>query len=458
MTGKPLGSLRASGPPPQASAKGALTAASMAFFLVILAGTSLNVGLASLASDLKTGVAGLTWVVNGYALVFASLLLFAGSLADRLGARRVFFSGLTVFTLASIGCAVAPSLYSLIAAQALVGLGAALILPASLGLVSSVYPGPGERGRAIAIWASAGGIAIAGGPVIGGLLVSVAGWRAIFAANAAVGIATLTFATGRLPSILPAASRKRLDVAGQLTAVIALCALTLVVVEFRHNYIVSACAAVTALLAVAGFIAVGKTIEDPMLPLQLLKIPVVYRTTTIGLLVNFSYFGELFAVSLYVLTVRNYSSLWTGVALLPMTATVPLANLLTRRIVSLYGARGTMLLGTTMCGLAMFTLTVIRTGTPYPLLSVPLLFVGFGLGLVVPSMTAELLGAVKPDQRGLAAGVLSAARQIGAVLGVAWCGSAIGTGHFVNGLRVTLVIAGAALLTSAVLAARLPRL
>ncbi|HYZ81174.1 MAG TPA: MFS transporter, partial [Solirubrobacteraceae bacterium] len=302
-----------------------LLAVSLGYFMVILDATVVNVALPSLGRDLGGGVSDLQWVVDGYTLGFAVLLLSAGSLGDRLGGRRVFEAGLWLFTAASAACALAPSVPMLVAARLFQGLGAALLVPSSLALLRAAYPDARERARAVGIWGGVAGVAAASGPIIGGLAVSVVSWRAVFFVNVPIGLIGLWLAARHLP---PRAEPTGggLDPVGQLAGVLALGLLTFGLID-------SAVLPLVAFpFALAAFVALERRIKRPMLPLGLFRSHTFSGSSYVGLAINLGFYGQLFVISLYFQQVRGYSALQTGLALLPMGVFVALSSVLSGKL------------------------------------------------------------------------------------------------------------------------------
>lgn len=432
-----------------------LAAAALSFFMAITATTAVNIALPPIRREFGVGVSDLTWVVNAYSLVFASLLLSGGALGDRIGVHRVFRNGLGCFTAASAACGLAPTLTALIATQAVAGLGAAAVVPTSLTLVSQAFEPAAARARAIAVWAAAGGAAIAAGPLLGGLLIGALGWRSVFGLNVVAGIAAI-LAAGPSPGTSDTAER-RLDPVGQVLAVAALASLTFALVEGRaagwgSPAIVAA--GVTAVVAAGAFLLVESRVAAPMLPLSLFRVPAFSAATAIGLLLNFGAYGQIFVLALYFQSVRGYSPLVAGLAFLPMTAMISASNLVVGRLIPRTGNRPPLVVGALLCAAGYCVLGLLGAHAPYGLLVAPLLAVGVGGGLIVPPMTAALLAAAPPHLLGVASGVLNSSRQIGGVIGVALFGSLIAGAGFAAGLRAGLVIAAAALLLAAVGAVR----
>jgi MFS transporter, DHA2 family, methylenomycin A resistance protein len=423
-----------------------LIAICLGYFMVILDATVVNVALPALGRDLGGGVSGLQWVVDGYTLVFAGLLLSAGSLGDRLGGRRVFELGLLLFTLASAACAAAPSVPLLVEARVAQGLGAALLVPSSLALLRAAYHDPRERARAIGVWGAVAGIAAASGPVVGGVLVSVLSWRAVFLLNLPVGIAGLLLARRHLP-----ASGERtgtgIDPAGQITGIAALTLLTFAVIEKELLPLV------LSIVLLAVFVACEHWAREPMLPLKLFRDSTFSGASFVGLAINLGFYGQLFVISLYFQHVRGWSALATGLALLPEGVFVALSSALSGRVMGRVGPRLPMIAGLLLGGTGLVGLVVAGHTTSYPLLVPPLIAAGFGMAFTMPAATTAIIGAAPAERAGIASGVLNASRQAGGAIGVALLGTFVGNGAFIPGLRTAMVVAGSAFFLAAAVAA-----
>ncbi len=432
-----------------------LIAICLGYFMVILDATVVNVALPALGRDLGGGVSALQWVADGYTLVFAGLLLSGGSLGDRLGGRRVFRGGLVLFTLASAGCAAAPSVAALVIARLAQGLGAALLVPSSLALLRAAYDDPRERARAVGIWGAVAGIAAASGPVIGGLLVSAATWRAVFLLNLPVGLGALLLAHRHVPRGGDRTGAG-LDPAGQMAGVAALTSLTLGLIEGGNSGWTSPSALVPLLafvpLAVV-FLALEQRAPDPMLPLGLFRSRAFSSAGFVGLAINLGFYGQLFVLSLYFQHVRGWSALATGLALLPEGIFVALSSALSGRAMARVGTRLPMLFGLVLGGAGLAALAVAGRSTSYALLVPPLVAAGFGMAFTMPAATAAIIEAAPADRAGIASGVLNASRQAGGAIGVALLGTLVGGGAFIPGLRAAMLTAGGAFLLAATVVA-----
>lgn len=406
-----------------------ITATSFGFALVQLDVTIVNVALPHIATDLHTGVAGLQWVVDAYALAFAVLLLGMGYLGDRLGARKVYLCGMFLFTAASVLCGCATDAVSLIVGRALQGMGAAAMLPCSLALLSHATAHEHAlRARAIGWWTAAGSIAIAAGPIIGGLLMSATNWRSIFFVNVPV-CAVGAWLTLRVPETERKAQHKHFDLSGQLLAILVVTGLTMAVIEAHPlgwtHPVVLACIAMV-LVAAPLFVLVESRSPAPMLPLLFFKARGFSTAVVYGMVMNFTYYGIVFLLSLYLQRVHGYSALRTGLAYLPLTATFFGVNVFSGWLVGRTGARLPMVLGA-MIDCAGFGLFLLLGADSLYLLMLPafaLLPAGMGLG--VPAMTTTVLSSVEKEASGTASGVLNSARQAAGAMGVALFGSLAG--------------------------------
>lgn len=434
-----------------------LIATGIGVTLIILDVTVVNVALERIQASFATTVTGLQWVMNAYTLAFASLMLSAGALGDRLGARRVFVAGFVLFTLASLACGAATSLAMLVAARVVQGVGAALCLPSSLALISVSFPAPAARAKAVAIWSAIGGLALAAGPVVGGILVDRLGWPSIFFINLPLGAVGIWLTLRHAPSVVHGAGRG-LDPAGQLLAIVALASLTVLFIQsgplgWSHPVVIASAVAVVA--ATIAFIVVESHSADPMLPLALFRNRAVSGSCLVGLLTNFAFYGLMFVLSLYFQVVKGFTPLQAGLAFLPMTALVTVGNLVAGWLTARYGARLPMVVGQAVAAGGYLALARIGSDTSYVAIIGPLLAAGFGTSLTVPSMTAAVLAHVERQRAGIASGVLNAARQIGGVIGVGAFGSLIAAhgGDLVGGMHLAQLAAGAALVLGCIISA-----
>lgn len=422
------------------------------WFMVMVDATIVNVALPKLGHEFGASVGGLQWVVDGYVVAFAALLLSAGWLGDRLGGRIVFQGGLALFVVASLACALSPSLFVLIVARIIQGVGAAALVPSSLSLVQASYSDQRVRARAIGVWAMVGGVATGCGPLLGGILAGTLGWRWLFGVNIPIGIVGL-FMVWRFVTVgrEPAKSARGwgFDYWGQLTAVVALVALTAALVRAGQGGVSSPgviLLLVAFVVGAVGFVLTERRVKNPMLPLALFRSRAVSAATTVGLLMNLGFYGQLFVLTLYLQQVRHYSALLTGLALLPQTGVIALGSWLGGQLTSRVGPRIPMLIGLSIGAVGFFTLTVIHQGISYAAIVAPIAAAGFGISFTMPAATSAVVEGVPADRSGIASGSLNASRQVGGAIGIALLGAFIGGGaaHFVSGFRVALLIAGSA--------------
>jgi DHA2 family methylenomycin A resistance protein-like MFS transporter len=434
---------------PSVQSRRVLAATSVSYFIVILDTSIVNVALERISVALSMPIAGLQWVTNAYTLVFAALLLSGGTLGDRLGARNVYLAGLALFTLASMSCGLAPNLPMLVAARAVQGIGAALLVPCSLKLISQASPSPEARSRAIGFWVGCGGVAMAAGPIFGGALIRLLDWRSIFFVNVPVGLVGMAM-TCRVTRDKPNGPARRLDVAGQLAAIVALAASIGVLIEGEplgwHAPSVRLGMGLTV-CGWAAFLAIEARVREAMLPLSLFRSGVFSGSTFVSMASAFVFYGLLFVASLYYQRVRGYTPLSTGLALLPMTAMVAIGGLLSARLTKAGGSRASMCIAFGLYAAGALGLMALVAGAPNWTAVVPLLAIGFAAGYVTPAATAPALSTVEPRAAGIAAGVLNSARQSGSALGVAVFGSAIAA-HVPFVLAMRAVLFGAAVVAA----------
>jgi MFS transporter, DHA2 family, methylenomycin A resistance protein len=419
----------------------ALLATSLGFGVVQLDVSVVNVAIKPIGADLGGSVSGLQWVVNAYTLTFAALILSAGALGDRIGAKRVFLAGFVVFTSASALCGLAPGLGVLWAARAVQGIGAAALVPCSLTLLNHAYRDSGARARAVGLWAAGASVALSAGPLIGGVLIAAAGWRAIFFINLPIGLLAIGL-TVRYARETPRSRERGVDLPGQAAAIVTLTALAAAMVAggqrgFADPLVLGG----FGLAAAAGvaFVLIEHTRAQPMLPLSLFGSRTFSAATAIGLVINVAFYGLIFVFSLYFQITLHYSALRTGLAFAPASVAVLAANLLASRITRAIGNRRAIAAAAALMAASLAGLLVIGASTGYPVIVAQLAALGFGLGLVVPAMTAALLGSVEASRSGIASGTLNTARQAGSVIGVALFG-ALAAASLVSGLRLGLVI------------------
>jgi MFS transporter, DHA2 family, methylenomycin A resistance protein len=425
--------------------------------LVVLDANVLNVAVPTIRAELGGGVTVLLWVIAAYSLPFAVLLLSAGALGDRVGARRMVLAGLTVFAAASLACTAAPSAGFLIAGRAVQGAGAALLAPGCLALIAGMYPRAGERARAVGVWAGVSGIGFAAGPALGGVLVAAAGWRSIFLLNLPVIAAAMWLIARHVPA--PAAKPERFDLPGQVLAAGGLAAVVAGLVQSAGGGFTPA--VITALaggaVMLAGFWAVERSRErhgrSVMLALSLVA-PAPMRAGLLAAAVfNFGLYGMLIVFSVVLQQQHHYSALQAGLAFLPLTVVAAMTSgLLAGRLTARHGARPVLTAGLTLAAAGCAVLAWFGQHSGYGLAAAGFTVFGAACGLSLPALTALVLASAPAGQAGRASGVLNAARQLGGVLGVALLG--LITVSHPSRLPLALGLAGAAFAAAGVAAAR----
>ncbi|MFF4397725.1 MFS transporter [Streptomyces sp. NPDC001480] len=434
-----------------------LLAVCAGYFMVILDVTVINVAVPAVGRDLSASLTGIQWITDGYTLVFAGFLMTGGALGDRLGNRRVFCSGVVVFTVASAACAFAPSAPFLVGARLVEGLGAALIVPGSLALLQEAYPAPAARSRAFGLWGSMAGIAASAGPLLGGLLVSTVGWRWVFLINLPVGVACLVL-TSRHVAPSPRHPDRALDWPAQCAVVAAVALLTAALNEAgRRGWSDPAVLAGLglAVLAVAAFALRERLARFPALPLRLLRSRTMSGGAAIGLLFNFGFYGMVFTASLDFQHQRGFSALKTGLALFPAVAMTTFASVLSGRLTRRTGDRPLVVSGMLLGALGLAGWAAAGLDPAYPLLVLPMMATGFGTSFALTGSTATVMGAAPPAYAGAASALFNTTRQIGSAMGVALGGSLLATStDYGAGLRTSMIIGALAYLTAAALAWR----
>ncbi|MFE2376058.1 DHA2 family efflux MFS transporter permease subunit [Streptomyces sp. NPDC059398] len=436
-----------------------LVAICLGYFMVILDVTVVSVAVPVIGTALHTSVTGLQWVVDGYSVVFAGLLLFCGGLGDKLGGRSVVLVGLLVFTLASAGCGAAPTASGLILARLVQGIGAALMVPASLALLKSAYPDKAARARAFGVWAAVSGLAAGAGPVVGGVLVAGFGWRSIFLVNIVVGAVALALTVRYVPSThtrtARSAARPGLDVLAQAAMAVGLACLTGGLIEagalhWTHPVVLGAFAA--SLAGGLAFVLLERRSIAPMLPLSLFRSRDFSASVAIGVLLNIGFYGLLFLAPLYFQRMHHYSALRTGFALLPLVGVVALSSAVAGRITARTGPRLPMVAGLTAGAAGLAGWLVAGPQTSYPALVAPMAAAGFGTAFTMPASTAAVMETVPDSRGGAAAAAFNAARQLGSAIGVAVFGTLV-AGDFLGGLHTAVSVGAAGFVAAAVVAA-----
>ena len=437
----------------------AIVSTGAAFFMIVLDTSIVNLALPRIRDVFHADLTTLQWLVDGYALVFASLLLNAGVLGDRYGAKRVFSVGLLIFCAASAACGLAPDMATLQCARAVQGIGAAMLLPNSLASLNHTVKDPDRRKIAVSAWASAGALGVALGPLIGGVLVQYLDWRSIFLVNVPVGLMGVWLARRHVASGSRQMHRE-LDPIGQLLAVATLATLTYWMISAGRSHALSPsmiASGVGVILLGAAFLAVESRHANPMLPLDLLFRPALGSVALVGLLHNVGIYGLIFALSLAFQELRGMTPVGAGLLFLPMTLSLATGTRVGAKFLQKSNPFGPQIWGHAASALGAIALAVVGFDRDSVAIAIPLCFIGMGAGITVPSMNLSVLDSVGRERSGLASGILNGARQTGGVIGVALLGTLIGGPATAAGARWAAVAAAIALAGASALAARVRR-
>jgi DHA2 family methylenomycin A resistance protein-like MFS transporter len=436
-----------------------LVALAMGFVMATLDVTVVNVATANIQANLGISLAGLTWVVDGYILTFASLLLTGGSLANRYGDKTVYMGGLTLFVAASLLCAAAPTGTVLVAARLLQGAGAALFMPSSLSLLALAYPDEKQRARMFGIWSAIVSISSGIGPFVGGVMVDAFGWRSIFAINLPIGILGLLM-TQRIIASSPR-MQNEWNIASHGLGLLSLTGLSFALIEgpsygWTSPPIVGSIslAAISAIL----FLLRERKAVNPILPGALVRDLRFSAANLVGLLLNLALFGGMFMLSLFLQQAQGARPMIAGLQLLPMMIVFVAGNLLFARVAPRMGTQLPMLVALIAAGVGSLLLAAIGPTTSYVSLAAIYATVNLGVGVSVPAMTATVMEAAGRAHANIAGAVLNANRQIGALVGVAVVGVVLHeSADWYQGANTTFLIVALAYLTAAWLVWRFVR-
>jgi DHA2 family methylenomycin A resistance protein-like MFS transporter len=416
-----------------------------AVFMTVMDCLIVNVALESMQRALGAELSHLQWVVDAYTLSFASCLLVAGALGDRLGYRRMFSAGLWLFILASVACGLAPSLGFLVLARACQGVGAALLLPNALSLLNRTYQDPVAKAKAVGVWACCSSAGASAGPVVGGFLVGAFGWRSIFFVNVPFGILAAILLRVSVKERKAEGQQRPFDWASQALAVLALASLTYALIEGRARG-VHAVLLPVALLAVSALLfgLRQKHSANPMLPRELPRIPAWANANLAAFLICFTYYGFVFMASLYFQTYRHFSPMLTGLTFLPMTILQPFLHPFLGRWVAKAGPRTPMTLSLGLAAVGLFLASFMGAETPRLWLGLIMLPIGLGLSLGLSPALVSMLRATPRENSGVASGIFNTARQVGSLLGVAILGAFLGSdAHFLRGFHAAVLLSSA---------------
>jgi EmrB/QacA subfamily drug resistance transporter len=443
-----------------------LGAVAFGLFMIMLDNTIVNVALPSIQRDLGISISELEWVVNGYALTFAVFMLTGGKLADLFGRRRLFILGLVIFTASSLACGLASSAGFLIGARVVQGVGSAMMNPATLSIITFTFP-PRQRGMAIGIWAGVSAMALAIGPLVGGVITEQINWSWIFFINVPVGVIAIVVARLVIKESKDTSKEQRLDLPGLLSSGIGLFALTYALIE-SNNYgwtsprILGLFA--VAAVALTTFVLLELHQRLPMLDLTLFRNATFAGANAVMLLIALAMFGVFFFMSLFVQNVLGYSATQAGASFLPMTILIVLVAPLAGRLSDHIGSRWLMGTGMTLVAVSLILFGRLTEASSYWNVLPGMLVGGFGMALSMTPTTAAAMGSVPVDKAGVGSAVLNSMRQVGGSLGIAVMGAIVASQvhvgprnplaptQFVNGLHDAMHVAAGIAFAAALIA------
>jgi EmrB/QacA subfamily drug resistance transporter len=443
-----------------------LGAVAVGLFMIMLDNTVVNVALPSIRKELGIGISELEWVVNAYALTFGVLLLSGGKLADLLGRRRIFIAGLVIFTAASLWCGLAGGASSLIAARTVQGVGAALMNPATLSIITATFP-PRQRGTAIGIWAGVSALALAIGPLVGGLLTQDINWSWIFFINIPVGVVGVIAARLFIDESRDTSHEQRLDLPGLLSSALGLFALTYGLIETNdHSWTSTRVLTLFAIAVVALVVFVLLELRQriPMLDLSLFRDPTFSGANTVMFLVGLAMFGIFFYNSLFLQNVLGYGAIKTGATFLPMTLLIMFVAPTAGQISDRVGPRWLMGAGMTLLAGSLLIFGTLGASSSFWNILPGLLVGGVGMAIVMAPTTSAAMGSVPVDKAGVGSAVINSMRQVGGSLGIAIMGALVATqvsvrptnplwpAQFVNGYHRAVHLGAAICLAGALVA------
>ena len=438
-----------------------LLAVAFGLFMIMLDNTVVNVALPSIERDLHIGISELEWVVNAYALTFGVLLLTGGKLADLVGRRRIFILGLIIFTASSFFCGIANGSTNLIAARTVQGVGAALMNPATLSIITATFP-PRQRGMAIGIWAGVSAMALAIGPLVGGFIAEHFSWSWIFFINVPIGIAGIFAARIFIDESKDTSHEQRLDPLGLVTSAVALFALTYALIEansFGWGSTRIVALFILAAVSFAAFIVLELRQRIPMLDLSLFKNSTFAGANTVMLLVGLAMFGVFFYVSLFVQNVLHYSPTEAGASFLPLTVLIILVAPKAGQLSDRFGSRWLVAGGQLLLAACLRLFSRLNATSDFWDLLPAMVVGGLGMGLSMSPLTAAAMGSVPVDKAGVGSAVINSTRQVGGSIGIALTGAIIasqGTKNVpftIEGFQLGLEVSAAVAVCGAIIAA-----
>ncbi|PEC69950.1 MFS transporter [Bacillus thuringiensis] len=436
-----------------------LVSLAMGFIMATLDVTVVNVAVADIQEKLQISLSSTTWIVDGYMLFFASLLLAGGSLANRYGAKNIYLIGLTIFVIASVLCALAPTGTILIVARSIQGVGAALFMPSSLSLLAISYPDANKRAKMFGIWSAIVSISSGLDPFVGGVLVNTFGWRSIFLINIPIGIIGLLMAYFIVTS--SPGKKGNLNIFNHILGIITLAGLSFTLIEgpslaWSSSSIIIAL--IVTIVTATLFISIERRVKDPIIPMKLFNNSSFSSANLVGFLINFALFGGIFMFGLFLQKAKGASPFIAGVELLPIMAVFVIGNLLFARLTTRLGVKIPMLVSITIAGIGSLLLMFSVSSAPYWILAVIYAIANLGVGVAVPAMTATVMQAAGKEHANIAGATLNANRQVGALVGVAIMGVVLHEAHsWYNGATIAFLVMSIAYLVASFLTWRFVR-
>jgi EmrB/QacA subfamily drug resistance transporter len=449
-----------------------LAAVAVGLFMIMLDNTVVNVALPSIRTDLGIGISELEWVLNAYALTFGVLLLTGGKLADMLGRRRIFITGLVIFTVSSLACGLANGAEVLIAARTVQGIGAALMNPATLSIITATFP-PRQRGMAIGIWAGVSALALAIGPLVGGILTQKISWSWIFFINIPIGVLGVIAARIFIDETRDTSPNQRLDLPGLLTSAVGLFALTFGLIETNNHAWTSTLVMsmfALAVVSLAAFVLLEMRQRKPMLDISLFRNRTFAGANSAMLLVGLAMFGIFFFNSLFIQNILGFSAIQTGATFLPMTVLIILVAPVAGKFSDVVGPRWLMGAGMVLLSISLLLFGRLGVHSNFWDLLPGLLVGGFGMAITMAPTTSAAMGSVPLDKAGVGSAVINSMRQVGGSIGIAVMGALVATKlsvdnpldpryavQFVEGYHLAVHVGAALVLFGAVLSVTLVR-
>ncbi|GGF36104.1 MFS transporter [Subtercola lobariae] len=402
----------------------------MSLFIVSMDATVVNVALPSIRVDLGASVADLQWVLDGYTLAIASFLLLSGSVADRLGRRRVFQIGLIVFSVGSLLCSIAPSVGFLIFARVLQGLGGSMLNPVAMSIITNTFTVAKERARAVGVWGAVVGVSMAFGPLVGGALTETVGWRSVFWVNVPIGIAAIILCAIFVPESR-AATARRFDPLGQVFVIVALVSLVFGLIEApRLGWGSPVIIGLFVLSALAVLMLVRYELRrrEPLIDVRFFRSFPLSSAAISAVCAYAAYGAFLFVNALYLQDVRGLSAFATGLYMLPLALATLICSLISGRMVGRFGTRPSLVIAGTLIAASALSMSFLTATTPNYMLLISYVLFGLGFGMINAPITTTAVAGMPVSQAGVAAGLASTSRQVGVAIGVALAGTVTGAG------------------------------